>query len=66
MNVKLVELATRSGLSPKMAAVSQTMWDEIWAAIEKAQEQGIATGCIVSSLEVVKVTVINQYLGLSD
>lgn len=66
MEAKLIELSTYSGLTPRMAAVSQTMWDEIWAAIEKAQEQGIATGCIVSSLEVIKVCIVNEYLGQSS
>lgn len=62
MKAKVIELSTYTGLTPGMARVSQVMWDEMWTAIQKAQAEGISTGCIVSSLEVIKVTVINQYL----
>lgn len=62
MKAKVIELSTYTGLTPSMARVSQVMWDEIWTAIEKAQAEGMSTGCVVSSLEVIKVTVINDYL----
>lgn len=49
------------GLTPSMAKHSQKLWDDIWLAIEEAEEAGLSSGCMVSCLEFIKAAVIRDH-----
>lgn len=63
MSEKVTQLADRCGFPPKIRAAGETMCDELWAAIEKAEDAGVPLSMIIGYMELMKVEILADVIG---